>query len=597
MDMQLYKDDPVTAYARAVVAGEKELACKAEVAACRRHLHDLERTDIEWRPKEAKKHIKLAEMLTYEDKNEKKRKPVRLKGFEKFIIGSIFGWYKNGVMRFREAYIQVARKNGKSFLCGFFCIDYALLSGIQRAQIYTAGTNYDNARRTYEAVVEFIESDPELSDLFKIQDYRNTIIANDTKATIRALSGDTKRDGYLPALNLVDEYHLHETDDMYNVLIDGQVGLNNALTVVVTTAGFNLNSPAYKQWQYAKNIAAEVSRDDSLFAYICEVDLPDAHKQNDEYEKALWTEKLWAQANPLLLYDQLGLKLTTDPNRWDTFRDAARKAKEKGGSTLRDFITKKLNLWSTVGTDKYVQRSDFEACGTDKKLEALRGKRAFLGIDLSSKNDLTTWSLVFPPQDNVNVPYIWSMSYLPKATLQTHIRKDKAPYDYWHKIGWLQLTDCGGTNGFILDYKFILRDIRETIAENELQIVMILYDPMGISAVLADLEEICPETVEVGQYPKSLNDTVRNFRDTVKAHNLEYDKTNELMVWSITNAEVVENAKRELLVDKKMRRERIDPVDAILNAWKGAMTESDMQARTAVQKENLQSWLEYMRRI
>jgi phage terminase large subunit-like protein len=90
---------------------------------------------------------------------------------------------------------------------------------------------------------------------------------------------------------------------------------------------------------------------------------------------------------------------------------------------------------------------------------------------------------------------------------------------------------------------------------------------------------------------------VRNFRDTVKAHNVEYDKTNELMVWSITNAEVVENAKRELLVDKKMRRERIDPVDAILNAWKGAMTESDMQARTAVQKENLQSWLEYMRRI
>lgn len=589
--------DPATEYARAVVSGKKEMACKAEIAACRRHLHDLERDDIEWKPNLAEKHIKLAEMLTYEDKNKKCRCPVRLRGFEKFIIGCIFGWYKNGVQRFREAFIQVARKNGKTFLCGFFCVDYALLSGIQRAQIYTAGTNYDNARRTFEAVVEFIESDPDLNDLFKIQDYRNTVTAIDTKATIKALSGDTKRDGYLPALNLIDEYHLHQTDDMYNVLIDGQVGLNNALTIIVTTAGFNLNGPCYKEYQYAKKIAEEVSKDDNLFVYIAEIDLPDAHREADEYEKQLWEERRWAQANPLLLYDETGLKVTKDPVRWDGFRARAIKARAEGGSVLRDFITKKLNLYTTVGSDKYVELSDWNSCGKKKKLSDLRGKRCFLGLDLSSKNDLTTWALVFPPQDDVELPYVWSMSYLPKSTLETHIRKDKAPYDYWYKLGWLKLTDCNGTNGYILDYKFILRDMKEIIAENKLQVVMLLYDPMGISAVLSDLEEICSDLVEVGQYPKSLNDTVRNFRDTVKACGVEFDETNELMTWSIVNAEVVENAKRELLIDKKLKRERIDPVDAILNAWKGAMTESDMQAKAVIARNNLAAWVEYMRKL
>lgn len=590
-------NDPVTEYALAVVNGKKELACKAEIDACKRHLHDLERTDIEWRPKMAKKHIKLAEMLTYEDKNAKCRKQVKLRGFEKFIIGSLFGWYKDGVRRFREAFIQVARKNGKTFLCGFFCVDFALASGIQRAQIYTAGTNYDNARRTYDAVVEFIESDPELNELFKIQDYRNMVIAKDTKATIKALSGDTKRDGYLPALNLIDEYHLHPDDSMYNTLIDGQVGLNDALTVVVTTAGFNLNSPCYAQYRYAKNIVSEVSKDDNLFVYIAECDLPDAHREGDAYEEELWNERRWAQANPLLLYDESGLKITKDPVRWNSFRSAATKAKEQGGSLLRDFITKKLNLYSTVGSDLLVSRPDLEACESEKSIDAYYGKRAFLGLDLSSKNDLASWALVFPPQDGVEKPYIWSLSYLPKATLDAHIRKDKAPYDYWYKIGWLKLTDCGGSNGFILDYKYILQDMKDIIAANNLQIVMLLYDPMGISAVLSDLEEICSELVEVGQWPKSLNDATRNFRDTLKAAGLEYDMSNRLLVWSIQNAEIVENAKKELIVDKKNKHNRIDPVDAILNAWKGAMTESDMQAKSAVRKQNLEAWVNYMRNL
>ena len=150
-----FTTDSTTEYARAVVEGRKEMACKAEVQACQRHLNDLTRTDIIWKPAEAEKHIRFAELLSYYDKNEKARKPVKLRGFERFIIGNIFGWYyPTGARRYSQAYIQVARKNGKTALSGMFCTDYAIISGIRRAQIYTAGTNYANARRTYDAVVE-----------------------------------------------------------------------------------------------------------------------------------------------------------------------------------------------------------------------------------------------------------------------------------------------------------------------------------------------------------------------------------------------------------------------------------------------------------
>ena len=589
--------DHTTEYARAVVNGKKKPVCKAELAACRRHLKDLKRKDLEFRVEEAEKHIEFAGMLTYYDKNAKERKKVTLYGFEQFIIGCIFGWYKDGVRRFSEAYIQVGRKNGKTFLSGLFCVDFALLGDVKRAQIYTAGTNYDNARMTYNAVVEFIESDPELEELFKIQSYKHTITAIDSKTTIRALSGDVKKDGFEPLLGIVDEYHLHNTDEMYNVLLDGQVGLNNSLIVTITTAGFNLNSPCYKQYKYAKNIAAGRSRDDSLFVYIAEPDLPDAHIQSEAYETALWDKNEWAKSNPLLLYDNLGLTITKDPVRWGKFEAAGNKARSEGGSTLRDFITKKLDVWTTVGSAMYVSDTDWTACGTGKSIEQFAGKRCFLGLDLSSKNDLTSWSLTFPPQNGVTIPYLWSMSYLPKATLEAHIRKDKAPYDYWYKIGWLKLTDCGGTNAYILDYKFFLQDIKDYIKKYDLNILMIGYDPMGISAVLADLEEICPECVEIGQYPKSLNDTVRNFRDTVRGHGLEYDMSNELLTWSIMNAEVVENSKHELIIDKKLRRERIDPIDACLNSWKCALTQADLQAKQQQQQDSLRAWLDYMKKI
>ena len=587
--------DYATEYARAVVSGKKEMACKAEIQACQRHLNDLKRKDLEWRPDLAEKHVRFAEMLKVYDKNDKSYKPLQLRGFQKFIICSIFGWYQNGIRRFTETYIQEARKNGKSFLNAFLCLDFSSLSAIKEGQVFTAGTNYANASIVWQDFRKLVEADKNLSKYYTIKDYqdsRSRIINNKNKTVIKPLSGDTDKDGFLPYLACIDEYHLHDTDEMYNVLLDGQVGLNGSLLAVITTAGKNLNSPCYRQYKYAKQVLAGSVEADNLFIYIAEIDLPDPHKDEKLYIDTLWNPKNWAQANPYLLYDD-DFHVTKDENKWRDFKDIGQKARREEGTVLNNFIIKKLDVWTTIGSESYVNIDDWVACGTDA--QDVTGKTCYIGLDLSSKNDLASFSAVFPAQDDFNVPYIYSRSFLPKETLQRHILRDKVPYDKFVKHGYLSLTDCDGQNGYILDYKFIARYLKDFIKENKLTVKMIGYDAHQIGGIMADLDEIDTELVEIVQNPKSLNEATRNFQNTVRGRQMTYDKKNELLSWSIVNAVSVLNSKQELLIDKQNQKNRIDPIDAVLDAWKCMVLTEPVETQS--EEEQIDSWLNLMNEL
>lgn len=592
--------DYATEYALAVVNGKK-ISCKAEIDACKRHLADLQRDDLEWHPEIAEKHIEFAEKLTVYDKNKKQYYPLELRGFQKFIICSLFGWYKNGIRRFTEAYLQLARKNGKSFLTSFFCLDFSTLSAIKNGQIYCAGTNYANASIVWNSVKEFIQADKDLNVFFNVKDYkdsRSAIINKRNGTTIIPLSGDTKKDGFLPYLGCVDEYHLHDTDEMYNVLLDGQIGLNNSLIVSITTAGTNLNSPCYKQYKYSKQVSAGIIQADNLFVYIAELDLPDPHQYPEEYERQLWNPENWAKANPLLLYKN-DYELTDDENRWIKFKNRAEKAKTEEGETLRDFLIKNLDVWTTIGSDSYINIDDWSNCSSSNTLEKYAGKKCYIGLDLSSKNDLASFSIAIPQQEGVNLPYIYSHSFLPKGSLAKHIRTDKAPYDTWNKKGLLTLTDCAGKNNYILDYKYILNMMHQLVKDNKLIVKMIGYDPMGISGILADLEATYPdaELVEILQNPKSMNDATRNFKATVMGNGLQYDKKNELLTWSVVNAVGVYNSNKELLIDKKRYSNRIDAVDAVLDAWKCMLTDEEKRSQAEKDMQTVDDWLDLMDRL
>lgn len=578
-------EDRVTAYARETIAAGT--ACRAVILACERHLRDLKNDSFEWRPDEADKYLRFAESLHYYDDKKKKSLPLVLKGFQVFIIGSLFGWYRNGSRRFTDAYLQIGRKNGKSFLSAFFALAFSFVCPVRDGEIYCAGTEQRNALLCWREAKKFIEREPALKKRYKIMDYRSEILHKRNGTFIKAISGNVEIDGPKPYLAINDEAHLAKTDAMYSVLRDGQVGLSGALSIIITTSGFDLNRYCYKQYVFAKSVLSAGITQENLFVFICEADLPDAHEDPDGYERELWSPDQWKKANPLLLD-------TDDPVVWQKFRDKAEEAKTLGGTRLRDFIVKHLDVWRSVGGSPYIPAESWIKCGVEKDLSEFTGRDVIVGLDLSSKNDLASLCLLIPPLQGEKV-YVYSHSFLPKNSLARHIRSDRAPYDVWAQQGQLTLTDCGGTNGFILDYKYILEHLRKLLRDYKLRPLMICYDPMGASGIISDLEEICSELVEVGQYPKSMNDACRFFQGTVLGGGVEFDKKNELLTWSMINAQAVTDSKMQMIIEKRFAVNRIDAIDALLDAVKGWLTIRPEPEENAEEKAD--AWLDIMSKL
>lgn len=555
--------DRVTAYALAVVNGETETAKgQTEILACQRHLRDLERQGTEafpyvWDPDKALQLIEFAETLTLAEGEEPQ--PLLLKGFQDFIFGSWNGWLTlDGYRRFRTSYVQVARQNGKSLGNAVPTMYFGNFDGYQYPQVYCTATKELQARIVLKECFKFINADPELAGsqyedgLFTIKDYASRIICNLTRGEIRALGRDTKSiDGFRPYFASVDEYHLHKDNQMYKLLADGTKKLKQCLISVITTAGFELNSPCYELYQYCKNILLSVVDDETQFVFICELD-----KEDD-----IWDESNWPKANPLWT-----------PETLTSLRAEAVKAKQMQGEELRNFLTKSLNQWVQFADNQYMNMEHWANCASDTTLEDLRGKECYLGLDLSSGGDLTSGALDFPLDiAGERKYYIHSHSFIPSKRVAEHVKTDHAPYDMWIRAGLLTVTETLG--GVKTDYKYILRYYKDLIDEYDLKLKGIGYDPHNADAFLHDLDEVFGvDCVEIVQSAKSLNDATVDFRLEAEAGNLIYDRKSRLLTWSMANAKTVSNSFGEIKIEKAATTKRIDPVSAAIDAHKLAMS-------------------------
>ena len=547
--------DRTTEYAKLVLSG-KRICGRSEKLAAERHLKDMADKHSEWifDVQEAERHIDIANTLTI---GEGEAHALHTRGFQNFIIGSLFGWRKkrSDIRRFREAYVQVGRQNGKSFLAGALANDFATFGGYQYGRIFCTATKQDQANIVWDEVAKFIQSDKDLAELYKIKTYDRTIISRVTGTVIKAIGRDTKSaDGFRTILAIVDEYHAHPTNQMYKLMMDGQDMVKNALTIAITTSGFNLKSPCYEQYLFCKKVLEGVVQKDSLFVYIAEMD------EGDD----IWKKENWAKANPLKLF--LPDDVTLDEEKLKVVASKAIDAKEKQGEELVNFKTKTLNEWVTYTGGALIDLAAWKLGGSDKTIKDMADRDAFLGIDLSSGGDLTSISLLFPlGGDDV---YLWSHSYMPELRLAEHIKSDDAPYGVWKNQGLITLTS--GMYGIKTDYKYIIADLKRLIEQYHIRIIGCGYDAHNAAAFLGDLDDVLDcDMTEVKQSARSLNDPTKDFALSVKAGQVSYDKNNALLTWSATNAIISEpNSFGEIKVDKMTQTDRIDPIDAIIDAWK-----------------------------
>jgi len=547
--------DRTTEYAKLVLSG-KRICGRSERLAAERHINDMKDKSSEWifDVKEAERHIDIANTLTI---GEGEAHSLHTRGFQNFIIGSLFGWRKkrSNIRRFREAYVQMGRQNGKSFLSGILANDFATFGGYQYGRIFCTATKQDQANIVWDEVRKFIESDKDLAELYKIKEYEHTIISKVTGTTIKAIGRDTKSaDGFRTQLAIIDEYHAHPTDQMYKLMLDGQDMVENALTIAITTAGFNLKGPCYEQYQFCKKVLEGIVQKDTLFVYIAEMD-----KDDD-----IWKMENWVKANPLKYFEDDDI--TFNQQKLAIAASKAIDAKEKQGQDFVNFQTKTLDKWVTYTGGALLDLAAWKLGGSDKTIADMAARDAFLGIDLSSGGDLTSIALLFPlANDNV---YIWSHSYMPELRLAEHIKSDDAPYGVWKNQGLITLTS--GMYGIKTDYKYIIADLKKILEQYNIRIIGCGYDAHNAAAFLGDLDEVLDcDITEVKQSARSLNDPTKDFALSVKAGQVSYDKNNALLSWSAANAIVSEpNSFGEIKVDKMTQTNRIDPIDAIVDAWK-----------------------------
>jgi len=551
-------NDRVTEYAERVVSGEV-VAGELHILACRRHLNDLKRQRTEdfpyyYNAQRAQDVINYAETLTVAEGTEPK--PVELLDSQAFDLGCTFGWYKvsNDKRRFRRRYKSMARQNGKTFENGIMGTYIAGFGGYRYGKLFTVATKKRQARLAWEEMSKFITIDPDLGELFEVKDYKSTINALNTFCTIEALSKEAGLDdGFRSIYSSIDEIHQHKDNKIYKALYNGTRSLDETLVSMITTRGDNLNSFCKEMDDYAINILRGVAIAEDFFVDIYALD-----KDDD-----MWDEKNWAKANPFI---------SANPEKFEILRIDAQTARDMGGSDLRDFLTKSLNMWVQNTDDYFINAEKWKACGSKRTLEDMHGRACWVGLDLSSGGDLTTYALEFP-EDYIDQNgekrekfYFYSHSFMPRGRLEEHIETDLAPYDLWEQMDLISVT--GGNNDFRNDYSFIVQDLKRLKDEYDLKFLGIGIDSHNADGIISDLEAFgCPVVIIV-QSAKSLNDATVDIQLLVKSENIEYDATNELLTWSFVNASIVRNSFDEIKVDKKpgARYKRIDPVDACIDA-------------------------------
>lgn len=573
-------EDPVSSFAKKNVKNKKEFGEDARLA-FRRHLDDLKRAEKKEKDfpyyfdiEKAQEVIDLANKLTIA---EGEGEPFICAGFQEFILGSLFGWVHKETKkrRFTDSYIQVSRQQGKSILNAVIGIKCSNFVPYQYGQIYCTATKSDQARIVLTEIKKFIEADEDLKELYTIKSYKNEIIANLTHSTIKALGRDTKSiDGFRPYLGIVDEYHAHKDNQMYKLLKGGTRKLKESLISVITTAGFNLNSPCYELYRYCRRVLRKVDKNETQFIYIAQLD-----KEDD-----IWDKKNWIKCCPLSGKDKELMKL---------MEEDAKKARSMGGEELRDFLTKALNMWVTNPEDAFVDLKDWEACSTKKTLSDFRGKKAAAGLDLSSGGDLTSLSLEFPYLDEKTGNkkyYLYSHSFIPRNRMQEHMElEDNAPYIIWEQQRLLTATTASG--GIKTDYKAIIKHLQNLVDTYEIDLIAIAYDPHNASAFLQDLEEFGCELIEVTQSYKNLNDPTVDFRLEVKAKGIEYHEENKLLTRSMNDALIVTSCYGDIKIDKVAQKSRIDPCDAVICSHKVAMAQEVEEITT---DEIVEAYLKYL---
>jgi phage terminase large subunit-like protein len=496
----------------------------------------------------ASKYIRLFEVFRHW-KGEWADKRITLEPHQVFYLASLAGWRQKGTKyrRYKNAFKEVARKNGKTTECAGKAIIHLLLDKEPGAQVYAAATKEDQAIIVVNDAGKIILQTPELKEYFDTYVYRgkiHRIVKRDLSGFMAALGRDSKtQDGLDPSYGIIDEYHAHVTDELVNVIESGMGSRRQRMIDIITTAGFNKQHPCYSiTRKKAINVLKGIVQEDDFFTMLFELD------KEDDWEN----KETWIKANPNL---GSSVKMEYLKSRFES-------AKNEGGSKEVDFKTKNLNQW-TDSEVTWIPDDVWMSTVEKFSIEDLYGYECNIGLDLASTRDTTCLMLLF---DKAGKYFIYPFFYVPELSAKVRSKKDGVNYDTWIKQGYIIETP-----GNVTDYDYIRKTLLDL--KDKIKIKSISYDSWNTSQFIPKLIDDGFKCNPFGQGMSIMSAPTKELEKLIYQKRIIHTG-NPVMRWQMSNVLILRDANDNYKINKEKSKEKVDGAVALVMAYGDYLTSS-----------------------
>jgi len=456
---------------------------------------------------------------------------IKLLDWELFIVNNFIGMrYRSNVEipKYRQAYVEIPKKNGKSFLCSLFCLFYLFKQALSGGEIYCVASNREQATIVYDSAKAMVMQTP----------LANLVVANlsamkvwNTNTYLRVLPfSPTGADGWNPSFIVIDELHTHRNRQMLDTMRQGLAGRREGQMIVITTAG-NINTVAEDEHNYALNVLNKVIDNQNYFTFICSAD------EKPTEENIL---QLGEKANPCW-------GVSIDPQ---LFKSDFEYSKTNAESEY-DFLRKRLNLWQINNEASFDANKLDVAFDTATKLYPTTGAEVAIGVDLSSVRDFSSISICWQEAEDY---FVKSIPFLPSERILPNEKTDRVPYSAWVTQNYL--LSCGKD---IIDYEEIFLFLKSIVDEKKLIVSSVYMDITFGQHFISRCEEVGWQVVGVRNYPKAQNSIVTTFENLVSQEKVFFE-SNPCVKWQFKNCKTKVNQQGCRSFYKSKNKEKIDSV-------------------------------------
>ena len=494
-------------YANKVVSGEV-VSGKYAIQACQRFINDLDRDDIYFDEDAAQKACAFIELLPHtKGRWAAKKENLKLSPWQSFIVCNIFGWMRNGVRRFRVAYNEIARKNGKSALGAGIALYCFVADNEYGAEVYSGATTEKQAWEVFRPAKQMVDRTPNLKNYYDIESNAKNMCILSNGSRFEPLIGKPG-DGSSPSCAIVDEYHEHPTDELYQTMETGMGAREQPLMAVITTAGSNLGGPCYELRRDVLRVLEGNVEDDSIFAIIFTCDEDDA-----------WdSEEALLKANPNIDISVSG----------EFLRQQLAQAR-RSASKQNHYRTKHLNQW--VGAKSvWMNMLAWQRQKKPNLFEKFEHAPCHLAVDLASRKDVAVICALWKLGDQF---YTKQWFFVPEAATEEN---DK--YQNFGLDGEMVLTPGNQT-----DQGYIEEEIKRLCAEFDVQ--SLAFDDWQADYLMTRLMDCGLPVINYNQTVKNMSTPMKEVEGAVLDGKLFHDGS-QCMTWMMGNVTARIDAKENI---------------------------------------------------